>query len=76
VQTHECVRTCEGKNDQILRIEMLVGGETGGEWMSASLTDRPHSVIAVVVELGSTACRRTSAQCLEPSSDELLIAGK
>ena len=55
---------------------MLAGGETGGEWMSASLTDRPDSVIAMSVELGSTACRRTSATCLEPSSEELLIAGK
>jgi hypothetical protein len=55
---------------------MLAGGETGGEWMSDSLTDRANSVIAMGVEVGSNACRRTRTGCLEPSSDELLIAGK
>jgi hypothetical protein len=83
---HEFVsaRTCrctgalgvERKDDQILRIEMLAGGETGGEWMSASLTDTPNSVIAMGVEFGRIEWTSTSASDLESMSDELLIAGK
>ena len=34
---------------------MLAGGETGGEWMSASLTDKPDSVIGMSVGLGRIA---------------------
>jgi hypothetical protein len=55
---------------------MLAGGETGGECMSASLTEKPDSVIIMSVGLGNTACTSDNARCLEPSSDELLIAFK
>ena len=66
----------ERKDDQILRTEIVTGGETGGEWMSSTWRDEPDSGIIATVGIGGSACTRTSARCLELTSDELLIAGR
>ena len=75
-----CRRTsalaAEGKDDQILRTEIVTGGETGGEWMSAAQGDEPDCGIVANVGIGGSACTKTSARCLELTSDELLIAGR
>ncbi len=69
--------TAERKDDQILRTEIVTGGETGGEWMSVAQGDEePDSGIVVTVGIGGSACTRTSARCLELTSEELLIAGR
>ena len=74
MQTHECL-IAERKDDQILRTEIVTGGETGGEWMSVAQGDEPDSGIVAAVGIGGSASTRTIARGFEATSDELLIAG-
>jgi hypothetical protein len=83
---HEFVnaRTCrctgalaaEKKDDQILRMEIVAGGGTGGEWMSAAQGDEADFCIVAAIGLGGSACTKTSARSVELPTDELLIAGR
>jgi hypothetical protein len=83
---HEFVnaRTCRGtgalaaekKEDQILRMEIVAAGETGGEWISVAQGHEPDFGIIATIGLGGSACTKTSARCAELASDELLIAGR
>ena len=57
-------------------MEILAGGETGGEWMSVAQGDEPDFGIVETVGLGGSAPTKTSARWVELSTDELLIAGR
>jgi len=54
----------------------VIGGETGGEWMSASRGDEPDSGIIAIVAIAGNAWTKTSAKDFEWTPDELLMAGK
>ena len=75
MQTHECL-IAERKDDQILRTEIVTGGETGGEWMSVTQGDEPDFGLVATVGIGGSAFTKASALCVELTSDELLIAGR
>ena len=66
----------EKKDDQILRMEIVAGGETGGEWMSVAQGHEPDFGIVATIGLGGSVCTKTSARSVELPSDELLIAGR
>ena len=80
VSARTCRRTsalaAERKDDQILRMEIVAGGETGGEWMSVAQGHEPDFGIVATVGIGGSASTKTSARCVELSTDELLIAGR
>jgi hypothetical protein len=57
-------------------MEIVTGGETGGEWISVAQGDEPNSGIVVTVGSGASACTRTSERWIEVTSEELLIAGR
>ncbi len=76
IGAHELDLFAERKDDQILRMEIVAGGETGGEWMSAAHGDEPNPAIIATVGLGGSAYSRTSAGCSKLTSGEILIAGR
>jgi hypothetical protein len=57
-------------------MEIVAGGETGGEWMSVAQGHEPDFGIVATIGLGGSVCTKTSAGCVELPSDELLIAGR
>jgi len=57
-------------------MEIVAGGETGGEWISAAQGHEPDFGIVATIGLGGSACTKTSATGVELPSDELLIAGR
>ena len=73
---HTSASAAESKDDQILRTEIVAGGDMGGEWMSTAQGDTPSSRIIATIGIGKSACARTSARCIELASDELLIAAR
>ena len=57
-------------------METETGGETGGECISIVQADDPDSAIVATLGVGGSAFTKTNAGCLEPASNELLIAGR
>src|SRR5258708_2896430 len=80
VDARTCRRTSalasQRKDNQILRTEILAGGETGGECMTGAGSDEPESKIIPTVGSDGRPCQTTSVRCFESMSDELLIADK
>ena len=76
MQTHECALAAQGKEAQILRTEILAGGETGGECMSGAESGEAESEIAAMFGSDLSPCKTTGARCFKPLSDEPLMADR
>lgn len=80
VNARTCGRTSapsnERKDDQILRMETVTGGETGGECISIVSADGLNSAIVATLGIGGSACAKTNTGCLDSTSDEVLMAGR
>jgi hypothetical protein len=65
-----------GKEDQILRTEKVIGGETGGEWLSGTQSVEATFAIPATVDIEDRPGTATAKRCVVLLLDELLMAAR